>query len=412
MSGEHVDEPANGSLRHLLHEFDKGLGSGLFDVARFFHDGDLAVNVGRQRRGVPGDSGNRHITVIGTSPERLNPAMTISRTCIFTAAGRAVGAREPDPLARNPDNLAEKLLGDPATLGLDHPAVRALSLSYDEAMRDMEVVNNVRMMTVRTRFIDEALERAIAGGATQVVILGAGFDSHAYRCQQLLANVRVFEVDRPATQTLKKQRVNDALGGPPPNLTYVAIDVQNEDLLEVLRRHGYDPTQRTFFIMEGVSMYVPEAAVRATLRFVASHPPGSGIVFDFVYRTMIDMIARIDMATVPEVAKPFVQRFLDLIKDEPWVFGLPMDGEREYLGELGLELREAFMIGGEDSLRRYVTRSDGTQVGAQTIADAMARMAERARELGQPPPPMPSERTREQQRMAAYQLAEAVVAST
>ena len=66
---------------------------------------------------------------------------------------------------------------------MDHPAVRALSLSYDEAMSDVEVVINVRMMTVRTRFIDEALERAIANGATQVVILGAGFDSHAYRCQ-------------------------------------------------------------------------------------------------------------------------------------------------------------------------------------------------------------------------------------
>jgi methyltransferase (TIGR00027 family) len=289
-------------------------------------------------------------------------------------------------------------------------AVRALSLGYDEAMKDVEVVNIVRLMTVRTRFIDEALERAIAGGATQLVILGAGFDSHAYRCRELLANVRVFEVDRRVTQTLKKQRVNEALGGPPGNLTYVPIDFQHENLPDVLKRHGQDPTRRTFFIMEGVTMYVPEEAVRATLRFVAAHPPGSGIVFDFVYRTMIDMIARIDMATVPEVAKPYLQRFLDLIKDEPWVFGLPMDGEREFLAELGLELREAFMIGGEDSLKRYVTKTDGTQLGAQTIAEAMARMVQRAQASGQPPPQMPSERTREQQRMAAYQSAEAVVA--
>ena len=341
-------------------------------------------------------------------PTQSSPG--ISRTCIYTAAGRAVGAREPDPAARNPDHLAETLLGDPSTLALDHPAVRALRLSYDEAMKEIEVVNIVRMMMVRTRFIDEALERAIANGAAQVVILGAGFDSHAYRFQELLAHVRVFEVDRAATQALKKQRVADALGGPPSNLTYVPIDFQNDDLLEVLRRYGYDPTLRTFFIMEGVSMYVPEASVRATLRFVASHPPGSGIVFDFVYRAMIDMIANIDMAKVPDVAKPYLQRFLDLIKDEPWVFGLPVDGEREYLAELGLELREAFMIGGEDSLKRYATKSDGTQLGAQTIAEAMARMVQRAQAAGQTAPPMPSERTREQQRMGAYQLAEAVVA--
>jgi len=335
------------------------------------------------------------------------PPAGISRTSIYVAAGRAVGAREPDPAARNPDYLAEKLLGDSSALVLDHPAVRALSLGYDDAMKNLEVVNIVRTMTVRTRFIDEALARAIAGGATQVVILGAGFDSHAYRFQELLAPVRVFEVDRPATQTLKRQRVHDVLGGPPANLTYVPIDFQHEQLPEVLTRHGYDPAQRTFFILEGVTMYLPEEAARATFRFVAAHSPGSGIVFDYVYRAMVDMIARIDMATVPEVAKPFLQRFLDLIKDEPWIFGLPVEGEREFLSEFGLELREAFMIGGEDSLKRYLTRADGTQVGAQALAEGMARMAERAQAAGQQ---MPPQRTPEQQRLMAYQLAEAVVA--
>ena len=341
------------------------------------------------------------------------PSPGISRTSIYVAAARAVGAREPDPSARNPDYLAEKLLGDPSKLDLDHPAVRALSLGYDEAMKDVEVVSNVRMMTVRTRFIDEALERAIVGGATQVVILGAGFDSHAYRCQELLAHVRVFEVDRPATQALKRERVNDVLGGPPANLPPVPVDSQPEDLAEVLTRHGYDPAQRTFFILEGVTMYLPEEAVRGTLRFVAAHPPGSGIVFDFVYRAMIDMIARIDLANTPAVAKPFVERFLNLIKDEPWVFGIPVDGEHEFVAALGLELRESFTIGGEASLKRYLTKADGTQVGAQALEEARARMAARtpaAGESASQAPRMPPERTREQQRLMAYQMAEAVVA--
>jgi methyltransferase (TIGR00027 family) len=335
------------------------------------------------------------------------PAPGISRTSIYVAAGRAVGAREPDSSARNPDYLAEKLLGDPSKLDVDHPAVRALSLRYDEAMKDIEVANTVRMMTIRTRFIDEALERAILDGATQVVILGAGFDSHAYRCQELLGSVRVFEVDRPATQAVKKQRVNEVLGGPPANLTYVAIDFQHEDLPHGLTRHGYDSAQRPFFILEGVTMYLPEEAVRSTLRFVAAHPAGSAIVFDFVYRAMIDMIAQIDMANVPAVAKPFVERFLKLTRDEPWVFGLPVGGEREFLRDFGLELREAFTIGGEESLERYLTKADGTQLGAQAIAEAMARMRARTQAEGQQ---MPPERTREQQRLMAYQLAEAVVA--
>jgi methyltransferase (TIGR00027 family) len=166
--------------------------------------------------------------------DTANPPTTgISRTCIYTAAGRAIGARDPDPSVRNPDSLAEKLLGDPSSFNITHASVRALGLSYDEAMKDLEVVSTVRMMMVRTRFIDEALKRAVADGAAHVVILGAGFDSHAYRCQELLANVRVFEVDRPATQAFKKQRVLDTLGGPPPNLTYVPIDIHHEDLADV-----------------------------------------------------------------------------------------------------------------------------------------------------------------------------------
>ena len=69
-----------------------------------------------------------------------SPTTGISRTCIYTAAGRAIGARDPDPSVRNPDFLAEKLLGDPAAFNITHSSIRALGLSYDEAMRDVEVV--------------------------------------------------------------------------------------------------------------------------------------------------------------------------------------------------------------------------------------------------------------------------------
>jgi methyltransferase (TIGR00027 family) len=202
--------------------------------------------------------------------------------------------------------------------------------------------------------------------------------------------------------------VNEALGGPPNNLSYVATDFQHEDLFGVLSRHGYDRAQPTFFIVEGVTMYLPEEAACATFRFVGAHRPQSGIVFDFVYRTMIDMIARVDMASVPEPAKPFVERFLNLTRNEPWVFGLPVGGEREFLREFGLELRETLMVGGEDSLKRYVTKADGTQVGAQAIAEMMARMAGSAGQAagGQQ---MSAEQMREQQRLMAYQLAEAVI---
>lgn len=338
----------------------------------------------------------------------------ISRTCIYVAAGRAIGAREPDPTVRNPDDLAERLLGDASLYAVDHPTVQALGKPYDEAMSSAEVVNTVRMMMIRTRFIDAALERAVADGARQLVILGAGFDTHAYRCRELLQDVRVFEVDRAATQALKRERVLAALGEMPLNLTYVPIDFQHEELGDVLARHGHDRTQRTFFIMEGVTMYVTEEGVRRTLQFVGQQPPGSGIVFDFVPQAMVDMIATIDINKVPAAARPYLQRFLDLTKDEPWVFGIPLGTEGALLSELGMDLREVMAIGGPDSIARYLTKADGTVVGAKTIAEAMARaaaqvQAARAQAPSDAQPQMTPERMREQQRQMAYQLAEAVV---
>jgi methyltransferase (TIGR00027 family) len=225
-----------------------------------------------------------------------------------------------------------------------------------------------------------------------------------------LAGASVFEVDRPTTQALKRERVSAALGDAPANLTYVAIDFGRDDLGSILQRHGYDRSLRTFFILEGVTMYLPEAAVQSTLRFVAAHPPGSSIVFDYVYGAMIEGIARIDLATAPPMAKGFLERFLKLTKDEPWIFGLPMDAEREFLGECGLELRETLTVGGEESARRYLTRADGTQVGAQAIAATMAQQAQAARQAGPQGSPVSPEQMRQLARRMAYQIAEAVVA--
>jgi hypothetical protein len=126
---------------------------------------------------------------------------------------------------------------------------------------------------------------------------------------------------------------------------------------------------------------------------------------------MIDMLAAIDLNNVPIMARPYLQRFLDLIKDEPWVFGIPLGTEAAFVSECGLEMKEVLAIGGPESIARYLTKADGTQVGAKTLAEMMARMAAQAAEAPQTggPPPMTPDRVREQQRQMAYQLAEAVV---
>jgi methyltransferase (TIGR00027 family) len=279
-------------------------------------------------------------------------------------------------------------------------------------MQDLEIAGLVRAMTERTRFIDEALERAIGAGAVQVLIPGAGLDSHAYRCSELLAGVRVFEVDRPETLKFKKRRVEEVLGGPPANLTYVPLDLENEQMPAALARHGYDTRQRTFVILEGVTMYVPEPALRALFGFIASHPQGSSVVFDFASRPMVDGIKKIDLASVPPIAKPSIERFLALIENEPWLFGVPVDGEKEFLASVGLTLRETVTIGSEESSKRYLTRADGTTVGAEGHAKAEAMRKAATAQLAEQMSPdqlqKMQEGAREQQRQMAYRIAEAV----
>ncbi len=345
----------------------------------------------------------------GSAPIRMHG---ISKTAIWVAAARAIGAREPDLRARNPDHLAEILLGDPSQLDLKHPVVDALRGTYAAAMQDFEVAGMVRAMTERARFIDEALERAIAAGATQVLVLGAGLDSHAYRFEKLLAHARVFEVDRPATLDFKRRRVEAALGGAPANLTYVPVDLEHEQLPAALARHGYDRSQRTFIIMEGVTMYVREEALRETFRYIGSSVAGSSLVFDYATRVMVDGLRNMNLASIPPAARPSIQRFMDLISDEPWLFGIPLDGERQFLAEAGMELREVLTIGSKESAARYLTRVDGTTVGAEAQARTEALrqiMRAKADSLSPEQRQLLEERMREQERQNAYRIAVAAV---
>ena len=158
------------------------------------------------------------------------------------AAGRALGAREPDESIRNPDYLAERLLGpEERAMVADQAVVQALDQDFADAPPESSKrLASVIMMIIRTRFIEERLEQAIRDGVSQLVILGAGFDTRAYRLMELLKAARVFEVDQPSTQEYKKRRVREAGIEVPPNLTYVPVDFRHDKLGDVLTAAGYD----------------------------------------------------------------------------------------------------------------------------------------------------------------------------
>ena len=136
------------------------------------------------------------------------------------------------------------------------------------------------MIALRTSAIDSAVRDAIAAGASQLVILGAGYDGRAWRMPEL-AGVKVFEVDHPATQTDKRARVAE-LQAPNGTVNFVAIDFEREKLDAVLDRAGHNRSTPTCWIWEGVVMYLTRDAMHATLADVARRSaPGSTLIVNY-----------------------------------------------------------------------------------------------------------------------------------
>jgi O-methyltransferase involved in polyketide biosynthesis len=104
-------------------------------------------------------------------------------------------------------------------------------------------------------------------------------------------------------------------------------------------------------------IYLREEVVRETLRWVAAQASGSTIVFDYVEAKVIKFITTVDLTQLPEAAQQVIARLRRLEAGEPWIFGIPDAGEREFLAPLGLEL---LPISGEETRKRFFTRSDGT----------------------------------------------------
>jgi len=279
-----------------------------------------------------------------------------SRTSILTAAARAFGSREPDASVRNPDWVAERLIG-PAELALiaDHPLSTALDRDFHEAINDPDIFGFAWLMLVRTRFIDELLHRAVGNGARQLVILGAGFDTRAHRFAELLKDVSVFEIDFGATQEYKKRRVEETLGGAPANLVYAPIDFTRESLADVLRRAGFRSDLKTYFICEGVSMYVPEEGMKETLRALAAESAaGSTLLLEYMNRGGLELLRKYPAGMIRNAFE----------WGEPFVFGVPDGRDREFFREVGLELGETLKIDSPEAVKRYYMREDGSFYGA------------------------------------------------
>ena len=142
-------------------------------------------------------------------------------------------------------------------------------------------------LAARCRYIDDYLGTCLKAGIEQLVILGTGLDSRAYRIEELKGRLKLFEVDHPATQAVKCTQLIKLFGTLPTHVTYVPIDFDVETL-EKLFDFGYSKQCKTLFIWEGVVHYLTAEAVEQTLRFVSTQSAtGSTIIFDYVYTSAL-----------------------------------------------------------------------------------------------------------------------------
>lgn len=186
-----------------------------------------------------------------------------SRTAEGAALLRALHQDLDDPvLFRDP--LAWRVLG------LDDDA-RAAALAAARPGSRLRT-----FVALRHRYADETVEAAYARGARQVVVLGAGLDTTAYRNPH--ADLRVLEVDHPATQAWKLERL--AAAGIDAVATYVGVDLEREPLLPALGTAGFDASAPAVFVWLGVVPYLTHAATDQTLRVLGT-VPGAEVVLDF-----------------------------------------------------------------------------------------------------------------------------------
>jgi methyltransferase (TIGR00027 family) len=199
-------------------------------------------------------------------------------------------------------------------------------------------------MACRKRYIDDNLDKALAG-IDAVVVLGAGFDTRAYRLARR-SDIPVFEVDQPLNVDRKKKVVARVLGTPPASVRLVPVDFERDDLMAALGSHGYRPEYRTFFVWEGVTQYLTESAVRATFAQLAHAAPGSRLDFTYVRREFIDGDERYGAAAL---YKRMRQR------RQVWKFGLVPDDVADFIAPYGWRLIE--QAGPDEFMNRYVRPS-------------------------------------------------------
>jgi methyltransferase (TIGR00027 family) len=243
-----------------------------------------------------------------------------------------------------------KVLDDPLALPIIGADAREKLLSSRKAQSSMARAFRA-FLAARSRYAEDQLADAVEHGVRQYVILGAGLDTFAYRNPH--PDLRVFEVDHPATQGWKRKRLQSAGIVVPESLRFVPVDFERQTLAVELEQGGLDFHAPAFFSWLGVTPYLTLESFVATVSFIAKMPSGSGVAFDFaVDRKLLNLGQRLALFVlsrrVKAAGEPF-QLFFD-----------PTELVKE-LRDLGFQHTERLDTE-EINVRYFKDRSDGLRV--------------------------------------------------
>jgi methyltransferase (TIGR00027 family) len=275
-----------------------------------------------------------------------------SQTALYAALLRTIGNLEFKEMGLGPDDLARHFL----------PPLIRLLMRF-RSLRKKVIQKNARMVPglfeyvmARTSYFDMHFDTNLQNRVPQIVILGAGYDTRAYRFATYDMSTRVFEVDIHTTQERKRTFLKKAHIETPENLVMAPIDFNFGSLSSVLEAVGFDSQQQTVFLWEGVSYYLEPESVNATLEFVASGGhPDTIIAFDYCH-TLTEHNLK-DYYGAAE----FVQTWERHRSNEAFKFTVDQGRIDNFLRQRGLK---ALGLLDPDKIERaYLTLEDGTLLG-------------------------------------------------
>ncbi|MFM7385434.1 MAG: class I SAM-dependent methyltransferase, partial [Betaproteobacteria bacterium] len=269
-----------------------------------------------------------------------------SRTAMGAAMQRAAHQLLERPRVFD-DPLAMTILGD--------EQLNSLRLNLEQYRSPVSRFLRAALVA-RSRFAEDELARAYAKGIRQYLLLGAGLDSFAYR--NPFDDLRVFEIDHPATQAWKRQQLADAAIAVPQSLNFVAIDFEQQSLAEVLAQAKFDFNQPAFLSWLGVTMYISKAAVFQTLAVIAQQfSAGSEIVFDY-------SLPYTELTVTQRVTRDHLAKQVEQV-NEPWISHFSTEELTAEMRKIGFKTLSP-LLPTELNQRYFNERSDGFRLAGSS----------------------------------------------